>query len=220
MKIALLLIFVLVSCGHKDKKSAAYRPEIEGQEQLSMAPLDGRPAILVVGDSISIGYLPSLVANLSAFQVIHNTGNATTTRNGIAHIHEWSEHAPEWEICTINHGLHDMNTDYNISNAEYAQNLQIEIDTLKERCKKVLFITTTHVPKFAPKRSDARGIELNQAAVNLMTMNGVSVCDIYQKSFEIRNMHKRAYEQDNVHYIPQGYTLLGDMITDCIRAEI
>lgn len=208
----LMLLFALVSC----TESQGEMPEIEGAEILEMPALDGRPAMLIIGDSISIGYYPKIAAKFPELQVIHNTGNARNTRAGIENIRKWVDHAPEWEVCTINHGLHDVHAAYNIGVDEYIQNLDFEIEVMKERCKKILFITTTKVPKNVIGRANQKVIVFNSAAVNLMNDLSIPVCDIYGTSEAIPALYKKAAEQSNVHFTEKGYAVLANTIENCI----
>lgn len=206
----LLLAFLMIAGCEKGEETSEV-----SLNYMVMQPLDGRPTILVIGDSISLGYTPTISKRFPDHQVIHNTGNAAHTRVGIANIRAWVEHAPEWEVCAINHGLHDIHELNNIPVEEYVDNLEIEVDVLRERCREIIFSTTTQVPVGARSRDNAKAIEYNEAAVDLMTSLNIPVCDLYSKSLTIK--HLQTFP-NNVHYKPTGYQILGNELARCIRS--
>jgi hypothetical protein len=208
----LILLFLLVSC--------KFDNQVKEQETLSweMEALDGRPAALIVGDSISMGYNNTIKAQFPNLQIIHNTGNAGTTRNGVVHIREWVGHSRSWEFCTINHGLHDIHIGHALSAQEYLENLKVEIAKLKSNCKTIIFSTTTRVPENAIGRSNEKVVEFNKAAASLMNKLNVPVCDLYFVSLTIPHLHKKPETKANIHYVPAGYVVLGEALAKCIKS--
>ena len=51
---------------------------------------EGNPKVLIIGDSISLGYTPFVVELLEAkATVVHNEGNAGPTQRGLESIDDW-----------------------------------------------------------------------------------------------------------------------------------
>jgi len=70
-----------------------------------VAPL---PKVLIIGDSISIGYTPPLTEMLRGkAEVVHNPGNATHSAYGLKNLDAWLGDA-KWDVIQFNHGLHDL----------------------------------------------------------------------------------------------------------------
>ena len=64
--------------------------------------------VLIIGDSISIGYFePAKQLLAGRAEVYHNAGNAGHTRNGLAQLDTWLGDTP-WDVIHFNHGLHDL----------------------------------------------------------------------------------------------------------------
>jgi hypothetical protein len=204
-----ICLFSMVACEKQESKTEEASRGCN--EYGPMEALDGRPAALIVGDSISIGYTPTVKGALSGLQVIHNTCNAKTTRHGVKWIEAWSSHAPSWEFCTINHGLHDVSIKNNVPIEEYIENLEIEIQTLQARCNKVLFINTTATPN---PDIDPKIDAFNAAAEDLMSDYSIPVCDLNSVAQGLD--HLRVAPND-VHFVPEGYEILGQAVIDCIN---
>jgi hypothetical protein len=67
------------------------------------------PRILIIGDSISIGYHDALVQRLRGVaHVCRPDVNCSSTRTGLENLSSWlTEHGPEpWDLIQFNHGLH------------------------------------------------------------------------------------------------------------------
>jgi len=61
-----------------------------------------KPQILIIGDSISIGYTPFVQENLQDIAaVFHNPGNAQHTGTGLEKIEAWIGDE-EWDIIQFN----------------------------------------------------------------------------------------------------------------------
>ena len=126
---------------------------------LFLAFVDKKPKILIIGDSISIGYTPYVKVFFSAKATIsHSRGNAQHTGTGIEKIEEWLG-VEQWDIIQFNWGLWDLcyrhpefkenrkrermndETDYTIH--KYASNLKSIVSIIKKTSAKLIFVTTT-----------------------------------------------------------------------------
>ena len=66
------------------------------------------PKALLIGDSISIGYTPHVVAALKGkVQVIHHRGNAQHTGTGLKMLDRWVGNT-QWDVIHFNWGLWDL----------------------------------------------------------------------------------------------------------------
>lgn len=204
----LILLLALVSC---ESQLGGKGSEPEGREVVNMAPLDEREPLLVVGDSISIGYYLELQKLIPSYQVIHNTGNARNSLNGRNNIEQWLAHSPSWKACTLNHGLHDIHPFYRVSIEDYRDNLRFVATRMIEACEKVLFINTTKVPLDSPYRQAGLEITYNAAAQEVMDEMNIPVCDLHAASLLIPTK-----KPGNVHYKISGYKQLAQVIKGCL----
>src|SRR6476661_7593001 len=91
--------------------------------------------VLIIGDSISIGYTPFIQSTLTSVNIEHNPGNGGSTVRGVQSIEKWLGDR-EWDVIMFNFGLHDMVykdslNKYDVANGkiavpleEYRKNLQ------------------------------------------------------------------------------------------------
>ncbi|MBU4460238.1 MAG: SGNH/GDSL hydrolase family protein [Verrucomicrobia bacterium] len=177
------------------------------------APL---PRILIIGDSISIGYTPPLERLLAGRAVVvHNPGNAAHSRNGAARIEEWIG-TSKWDVIHFNHGLHDLkyvnDTGSNAASRaeghrqvdlpEYAANLEKIVLRMKATGARIMFATTTPYPDGSmPVRIAADCPLYNDAARAVMKKHGVEVNDL--GGFAVPHLAQWQLPI-NVHFKPAG----------------
>ncbi|MBI1342311.1 MAG: SGNH/GDSL hydrolase family protein [Terrimonas sp.] len=183
--------------------------------------------LLIIGDSISIGYTPYEKKTLAdKADVIHCKGNAKYTANGLQHLDEWLGDE-KWDIIQFNWGLWDLcyrnpdldevpanrdkiNGTITTSLEQYQANLEAIVKRLKQTKAKLVFVTTTYVPENEPGRYDRDVESYNDIAKKVMQANGVGVIDIYPLSKEIHQQD--GLGNNNVHYTDEGYRKLSDEI--------
>lgn len=70
--------------------------------------LDGLPRVLIIGDSISIGYTPVVQRELERVaEVIHAPGNNAYSAFGVANARDWVG-SDGWDVIYFNHGIWDV----------------------------------------------------------------------------------------------------------------
>lgn len=173
---------------------------------------DARPDVLVIGDSVSIGYTPHLQAALPGYDIVHNPCNAMYSRNGLRRIDEWLAMRPTWDAITFNHGLWDVASWIDISEQEYAQNLRAIAGKVKAVTPKPLFILTTHVPPGTPYRQDADVQRYNEIARQVMQELGIPVLDLYTPSLGAEHVGP-----GDVHYTDNGSAYLSSFILNVLN---
>ncbi|KJD37212.1 signal peptide protein [Tamlana sedimentorum] len=191
--------------------------------------------VLIIGDSISLGYTPFVKANLiDIAEVQHNSGNAKHTGNGLKHIKSWLA-AGNWDIIHFNWGLWDLcyrhpdskeqgkrdkkNGTITFKPEEYEKNLDSLVKFIKHNSEaELIFATTTYVPENEAGRFKEDALIYNEIAKKVMKNNGVKINDIYEVS---KTIHKNYGKGNNdVHYTNKGYELLGEHISDYIKRII
>lgn len=157
-----------------------------------VAPL---PKVLIIGDSISIGYTTPLTEMLRGkAEVVHNPGNAVHSAYGLENLDAWLGDA-KWDVIHFNHGLHDLkyvdDAGKNVSDKalghqqipveQYGKNMEAIVSHLKETGAKLIFATTTPFPENTngPLRMAADAARYNAAALEIMNKHGVTVNDLY-----------------------------------------
>jgi len=190
--------------------------------------------ILIIGDSISIGYTPFVKKALAGKAVVvHNPGNAQHTGTGLEKLDEWLGDE-KWDIIQFNWGLWDLcyrspeskvqgnrdkiNGKITYSVEEYQQNLLKLVKKLKATGAQLIFVTTTYIPENEAGRFAGDELRYNKAAVEVMKENHIPVNNIWKASKRIHSKYGKA--PDNVHYTKEGYKLLANKIVAFLQKEI
>lgn len=184
--------------------------------------------ILIIGDSISIGYTPFVKDSLiTTANVYHNYGNGGSTLRGIDSIYSWIGNR-KWDIIHFNFGLHDLcyrnekgkndkvNGQQMVPLKDYESKLEYIVSILKKTGAKLIFATTTIVPPDEPGRFVDDVTKYNEIALAVMARNEISVNDLYTASIKIHA--KNGKGTDNVHYNNMGYKELADKVIETIRS--
>lgn len=197
---------------------------------------DALPNILILGDSISIGYYPTVKEVLEGkanvmrpFKSDGKPENCQGTTNGIANIDRWIG-TTKWDIIHFNFGLHDLKhiepeTKNNSRNLDdpvqadikhYRKNLQAIIEKLKLTGAKLVFATTTPYPDKLGSQIRSPGMykKYNKAALKVMKKNDIPINDLY--SFVLPQMEK-IMRPNNVHFTKEGSKILGEQVAKYIR---
>ncbi|GAA4809853.1 SGNH/GDSL hydrolase family protein [Litoribaculum gwangyangense] len=206
---------------------------------LSIFPLTScsknKPKILIIGDSISIGYTPFVKQHFSNKAIVfHNEGNAQHTGTGLEKIEEWLGDEP-WDIIQFNWGLWDlcyrhpnskeygqrdkMNGNPEFSAADYASNLEALVAIIKKKSNaKLIFVTTTYVPKNEPGRFEKDVEKYNDVAKSVMRKHNIAINDIYIPSIGIHK--ENGLGEKDVHYTEKGYEELSKLIIKFLNTTI
>lgn len=192
------------------------------------------PKILIIGDSISIGYTPFVEEYFSGKAIVsHNPGNAQHTGTGLKNIEEWVGNEM-WDIIQFNWGLWDLcyrhsdskvqgnrdkvNGKITYSLEEYKNNLDSIASILKNiSSAKLIFVTTTYVPENEAGRFNEDAQKYNEAAKEIMKKHEILVHDIYEQSKSIHKSYGKG--TDDVHYTKKGYEKLAALISIFLVTE-
>ena len=109
------------------------------------------PRVLLIGDSISIGYTVPVREMLKGVANVHRIPmNGGPTIRGLEKIKEWLGEK-KWDVIHFNWGLHDLKRmehgKHQVSYEDYRKNLMSLVKTLKATEAKLIWCNTTPVPK-------------------------------------------------------------------------
>lgn len=207
MKASLILLTLLTfGCAQQSKPEPDYKnlPEYDCGILPEVVHDSTKENILVVGDSISIGYTPKLRTELSGYNVFHNECNAGYSGHGVLKIDQYLSVQPRFKAIIFNFGIWDLWTK-EISAESYAINLRKIVEKMKLSSDRIVFVTTTKSPHDATRK----GI-FKQYAVDLMIEMNVEVFDLGAYSEGLGHLQ----DADQVHFNSQGADLLGSAIAD------
>jgi len=181
----------------------------------------GLPRVLLLGDSISIGYTIPVRKLLAGKANVHRPGsNCGSTSNGIHNIRAWLA-GGEWSVIHVNFGLHDLKImddgKHQVALPEYERNLREIYGLLQATGARVIVATTTPVPdaKQNPMRYTADVPKFNEVAVRLAKEFGFEVDDLYAVCLpRLAEIQRPA----NVHFTDKGYEVLAEQVVASIGA--
>ncbi len=193
-----------------------------------------RPKVLLIGDSISIGYTPQVQQQLVDIAYVERIdGNAASTMNGLKKIDSWL-HGKNFDIIHFNWGLHDiayrnessihknkldkLNGKKKVEIEDYRSNLKNLVERLKKTGAVLIWASTTAVPDNEPGRFPKDVVAYNSAASIIMQNNQIMTNDLYSIS--------KSFDQDmfvapnNVHFSKLGSSLLANNVAEAIKRQI
>ena len=212
--VVLVCLSVLVSA----KSHAAENPVFATPEDRPELP-----NVLLVGDSISIGYtLPVrelLKDKVDLYRIPENGG--PTTR-GLEKIDDWLG-TNKWDVIHFNWGLHDLkfmeNGRRQVGLDDYEQNLERLVVRLKQTGAELIWCTTTPLPpgRLGPLRKPGDDIIYNIAARRIMETHGVAINDLHV--FALPRMQE-IQQPANVHFTEEGSATLAKAVAFSIRTVL
>ena len=210
-----------------------------------LIPVDERKRVLILGDSISIGYTPHVRRLLGpAVQVFRPTNqkggaeNCQGTDHGLKRIDAWLEmHGGNWDVIHFNFGLHDLKhidtkTGKNSMNPkdpfqsspdEYESQLRTIVEKLVTTKAKLIFCSTTPVPDgVKPARETTAPDEYNKRALKVIRefsteARPIAVTDLYSYANEIL---ADIQQPKDVHFSRFGSTMLASEVARRIREAL
>ena len=230
---------IAISCLNAGDVSTAQ--DSSKETKATAKPKEDLPNVLILGDSISIGYTPHvkrlLKGKANVFRPTNAKGrpeNCAGTVNGIKQIDRWlAANGGQWSVIHFNFGLHDLKrvnakTKKNSNNPDdpYQSNPDLYKKQLTEIVKKLLatkakliFATTTPVPAggVKPYRSVDDPEKYNLIAKQIMKEHHIEVNDLF--AFADPKM-KEIQIPVNVHFTKKGSEALGKKVVEAISKKL
>ncbi|MHC5114486.1 MAG: SGNH/GDSL hydrolase family protein [Planctomycetota bacterium] len=190
------------------------------------------PRVLMLGDSISMGYHRHVVAALEGeATVVRPRENCAGTTKGVRKIDEWLLiDGGGFDVIHFNFGLHDLkrvkadtgrnsNAPSDPRQAEletYEANLREIVARLEATGATLIFATTTPVPPggVRPHRDPEDVERYNAAARRIMAEHGIAIDDLY--GFALPRMAEILPRVD-VHFTKDGSRQLGAEVARHVR---
>ncbi len=232
----LSLLFLLGCSAQPYQAETGSEVEINATGKWSPIVEDNLPNVLILGDSISIGYTLKvrelLTGQANVFRPNINNGqkaeNCQGTEFGVGQITRWIGDK-KWDVIHFNWGLHDLkhvqpDSRKNSNNfnhprqAEpqiYRTNLVKIVEQLQTTGAKLVFATTTPYPDgVKPARAPIDALVYNDIALQLMIEKGIQINDLYALS---ENKLEQIQLPKNVHFNEQGRKLQAAQVAKVIQ---
>lgn len=193
----------------------------------------GLPNVLLLGDSISIGYTPPVIELLKGVANVQRPGNCGNTTSGLKKIDGWLGDT-EWDVIHFNFGLHDLcyrhpdsreqghrdkvNGKVSVPLGKYKKNLEALVVRLEQTGATLIWASTTPVPEGEAGRVPGDELKYNAAAEEIMKKHGIAINDLHAVASKF---DPALYEgPGNVHFLKKGSALLGEQVAQVIRNHL
>lgn len=240
-QLSLFALIISISTSTWSAPEEGSAAEVDPKLEWSFVADPALPNVLILGDSISIGYTlqvrEALAGVANVYRPMGRNGNrrenCSGTGYGVEHIDRWLA-VQKWDVIHFNWGLHDLKhvktagtndksndpddpTQATLS--EYVRNMEIILSKLQATGARLVFATTTPVVEgtLNPLRTPNAPIEYNKAAVELMQREGVRVNDLYAEC--LPNLQDWQLPR-NVHFRPEGSAALAAIVAGVIAEEL
>lgn len=191
------------------------------------------PKVMLLGDSISIGYTPYVKKLLKGkAEVIHHKGNAGPTIRGLKNIESYLGDT-KWDVIHFNFGLWDMyGWEYvkeERSPAMYEKRLEAIVQRLEKTGAKLIWATTTPAcpaPEFTMRKRFKSDVTIAselekqylEAAERVMNKHKIPINDLH--ALIKPTLKEHAIAQDNVHFRPEGRQKLAKQVAEKILEQL
>ncbi|PTY06056.1 SGNH/GDSL hydrolase family protein [Verrucomicrobia bacterium LW23] len=201
------------------------------------SPDPALPNVLLLGDSISIGYQPFVTKALAGVANVYRikgseemtvrpkNGLRLSTDSALANLDGWLGNV-KFSVIHFNWGLHDVKQQsgkptQQVPLEEYKTNLRQLVHRLKATGARLIWATTTPVPPGADQgptgRKAAAELPYNEAALQIMKEEGIPVNDLHAL---VAPRLKEAQRPANVHFTDAGSKMLGEQVAGEIRKAL
>jgi acyl-CoA thioesterase-1 len=189
------------------------------------------PNVLIIGDSISIGYMVPLREELSGVANVYRPQtNCGPSSTGLENLDAWLGDR-HWSLIQINHGLHDLKymgpqgqnladpnseaSHQQIPPDQYAKNLNALAERLKKTGAKIIWCETTPVPEGAAGRVVGDSKKYNEIAKRVMASHEINTNGLFD--YASKNVPTR---EANVHYTPENSKKLAAFVASSIKKQL
>ncbi len=183
----------------------------------------GLPRVLLIGDSISMGYtLPTRKLLAGKANVHRIPTNGGPTKNGVANLQKWLG-AGKWDVIHFNWGIHDLkympDGKRQVEPADYEANLRQLVAQLKTTGAKLIWASTTPIPdgELNPPRRFGQVKEYNEIAARVMKDNGVAINDL---NAWMTPRFDEFHRPKDLHYSDAGSEFLAQKVATAITAAL
>lgn len=197
----------------------------------------GLPRVLLIGDSISIGYTLQVRDNLKGIANVHRPPtNCASTKQGLQQIDKWLGEG-KWDVIHFNWGLHDLKyvkgedsqtitsidtpgAHSQVSIEQYEENLEKLVSRLEQTGAKLIWRNTTPVPvEGSNGRVPGDAAKYNEVALKVLKNHpDVVVEDMW--TFVKPNQDKWKTSKGNVHFNGAANKALAKHVSDTIQTQL
>lgn len=199
--------------------------------------VEGLPRVLLIGDSISIGYTVPVRNGLKGkANVLRPRTNCGPTTKGLEEIDAWLATGgadKKWDLIHFNWGLHDLkymgpnnenladpkaeDSHQQVPPDEYEANLRKLVSRLKETGAILIWRNTTPVPEGSKGRLVGDSAKYNAIAAKIMKEEKIPTDDLFALT---KTRQDEIMRPANVHFTQEGSQALADQVVATIEKAL
>lgn len=183
----------------------------------------GLPRVLLIGDSISMGYTLPVRKLLEGKANVHRIpANGGPTTRGLASIDKWLGDG-KWDLIHFNWGIHDLrhmqDGKRQVEPEAYEKNLRTLVARLKKTGAKLVWASITPIPEppLQPERTFGSEVEYNRIAARVMADEGIPINDLHAW---VLPRFKELQKPRDLHYQPEGSEFLAKKVAEVISRQL
>ena len=181
------------------------------------------PRVLLIGDSISIGYTKPVQKLLQKTADVHRIpANGGPTTRGLRSIEKWLGDG-NWDLIHFNWGIHDLrhmdDGKRQVEPADYEKNLRWLVGRLQKKGARLIWASTTPIPsgKLNPDRTFGDETEYNRIAEKVMKEHNIPINDLHSHVLpRFDDLHK----PNDLHFKLEGSEFLAERVATVIQQAL
>ncbi len=215
-----IAIYLLLNLVFGFVLSAQEEKEYSSPSLVPVKDVEGLPRVLLIGDSISMGYtIPTREALAGKANVHRPPTNCGSTNSGMQNLETWLGDG-KWDVIHFNWGMHDLkyfdSGKQNVPLDQYEKNLRDLVKRLQQTGAVLVFATTTPLVRDTQgtfRRNAESEVPYNEVAKKVMAENSIRVDDLHAFALPQIGSIQAA---DGVHYTKDGSIILAKQVASSI----
>ena len=184
------------------------------------------PNVLLIGDSISIGYTVDVRKRLKGkADVFRIPTNGKYASYGCEQLDQWLGKR-DWDVIHFNWGLWDIcyrhpesktqgnrdkvNGTLTATPDQYTESLERIVSRLKQTDATLIWCETTPVPEQEAGRIVGDELKYNMIAESIMKKNRIRIDELHAHA--LKRLPAIQQQEGDVHFTPQGYAYLAEKV--------
>ncbi|MDR1385776.1 MAG: SGNH/GDSL hydrolase family protein [Planctomycetaceae bacterium] len=220
--------------------SAVFLAAQETKNTPKFEPIPNLPNVLILGDSISIGYTPPVRELLqSEANIYRPEANCGNTKIGLKNLDRWLDTkqngGKKWDVIHFNWGLWDLtyrnppnqdntgvrdkiNGGISFTPEQYGENLEKIVQRLEKTGAKLIWGNISLIPEGEGARVVGDDVRFNAVATEIMKKHNIPTDDIYKLTACFDS--KLFAAPGDVHYTNDGYKKIAEQVAEHIKCVL
>lgn len=188
------------------------------------------PRVVLIGDSIRLGYAPLVAKRLAGrVRIVSVEANGGDSANVLKNLDPWAI-GEKPDLVHLNCGLHDLKRgkatgQHQVPLARYEENLKQLVARVRGAGIPLVFASTTPI---LDERHAARGADFDRVEADVERYNAAALAVMRGAGVTVHDLHwvvrqggaEQMMLKDGTHYTPAGYERLAEAVADSILRQL